>query len=241
MNGWQATVRARLGDFLLDVELSGDDGVLALVGENGSGKSSLLRALLGAIDVEHIELSVGAELLASSARGVARPIEARRLGYVPQGNGLLPHIDVLDNVAFGLSTGPRRLPRAQRRQRARALLSRLDCASLCDRRVAGLSGGEQQRVALARALLLEPRMLLLDEPLSALDAINRRRVRAFLAEHLSAFGGPTLLVTHDARDIEALGARVCALDSGRVVQTGTLQALRAAPGSAFIAELVAAR
>ncbi len=232
MSGWRASVRARLGALELDVDLEGGPGVLAIVGPNGSGKTTLLRILAGAVAAQRAELVVGERPLD------VLPVEARGVGYVPQGFGLFPHLDVLGNVAFGLST--RGVPRAERRERARRLLAELGCEGLAARGVHSLSGGEQQRVALARALVIEPRLLLLDEPLAALDATTRRTVRTFLAERLRAYGRPTLLVTHDPRDIAALDATVCVLEAGRAVQRGTLEALRADPATDFVAEFAGA-
>lgn len=235
---WRAAIKARLGAFTLDVQLGGGSGVMALVGPNGSGKSTCLRALVGAINPDVAHIVVGDAVLADTAAGVELPIERRRVGYMPQGYGLFPHLSALDNVAFGLSLGARRQPRADRRSAARRMLTELGGAALAERRVSRLSGGEQQRVALARALVLEPELLLLDEPLAALDATARRAVRRFLAERLAAYGRPTVWVTHDVRDVVALDAEVCVLESGRVVQRGPVEALRAAPATAFVAEFV---
>ncbi len=238
MSPWRAEVRARAGDFTLDVALEGDARPLALVGPNGSGKTTLLRVLAGAVRPEAAEIEIDGAVLHSSARGVEVPIEHRRVGYVPQGYGLFPHLSVLDNVAFGLSTGARRVDRRARHERARAVLDQLGVGALGPRLPGGLSGGEQQRVALARALVIEPALLLLDEPLAALDATARRAIRGFLAEHLRAFGRPCVIVTHDVRDVAALDLQVCVLEGGRVVQRGDLAALRAAPATDFVAEFV---
>ncbi len=238
MKAWSASVRARAGDFVLDVALEGGPGTLALVGPNGSGKTTLLRALLGAVPTERAEIAVGERVLASTARAVQLPMERRRIGYVPQGYGLFPHLTALDNVGFGLSTGAHRLPIGLARERAQAMLEELECGPLVHRAVHELSGGEQQRVALARALVLEPDLLLLDEPLAALDATTRRSVRSFLRERLPHLGRPSILVSHTLADVSALADEVCVLEHGRVVQCGDLAALRRAPASAFIAELL---
>lgn len=238
MTSWRISARAVLGTLGIDVELEGGDAPLALVGPNGSGKTSLLRIIVGAHRPTQAEIEVGGKHLFSTSRSIDLPIEQRRVGYVPQGYGLFPHLRVIDNVAFGLSTGPRKHPRSERRRAALTTLDALDCAHLGDRLPARLSGGEQQRVALARALVIRPAMLLLDEPLAALDAGGRRAVRTFLAERLRALGRPSIVVTHDARDVAAFGGRVAVLDHGRIVQHGSLSDLRAAPASEFVAEFI---
>ncbi|TPV93574.1 MAG: ABC transporter ATP-binding protein [Myxococcales bacterium FL481] len=238
MNAWRAELSLRRGPFHLDVNLCGPSGTVALVGPNGSGKTTLLRALAGAVVPDQAEIVIGGRVVASTRERIWVPAEARRVGYVPQGYALFPHLSVLDNVAFGLSTGSNALPRDERYARARAILRRLDCARLEDEPPAQLSGGEQQRVALARALVLEPDLLLLDEPLAALDAAARRQVRRFLAEHLATFARPAIVVTHDVRDVSALSATVWILDHGRMVQSGTREQLIDAPANAFVSEFV---
>ena len=240
MNGWSASVKTRLGAFDLDISIGGDTAPVALVGPNGSGKTTALRVLAGSVHAEQAEISVQGRVIESTDKGIRMPIERRRVGYVPQGYGLFPHLTVLDNVAFGLSTGPNRVAMRARRSRARQVLDELGCADLVERRVDRLSGGEQQRVALARALVLDPDLLLLDEPLAALDATRRRAVRGFLADRLTAFARPSIIVTHDVRDVAALGATIVVLDNGRVVQTGPLDAVQRAPANDFVAEFVGA-
>ena len=240
MTGWRADVQAQLGGFELDVSVQGDAQPLAVIGPNGSGKTTLLRAIAGAVPVTHAHVAIGKTVLESTEPGIHVPIERRRVGYVPQGYGLFPHLTVLENVEFGLSTGPDRPPAETRRTRALEMLTELDCTPLANRRVDRLSGGEQQRIALARALVLEPDLLLLDEPLAALDATRRRAVRHFLAERLQAFGRPSIIVTHDVRDVAILNANIVVLEEGHVVQQGSLASLRQAPASDFIAEFVGA-
>ncbi len=238
MSAWRASVRARRGDFRLDVELRGDRAPVAVVGPNGSGKSTLLRLLAGALPVEAGEVEVDGAFWESTSRGIHVPIERRGVGYVPQDYGLFTHLSVLENVAFGLSTRHgRRAPEGPRAQAA-AVLEQLGCGGLAEASVSRLSGGERQRVALARAMVMEPTFLLLDEPLAALDASSRRSVRSLLAQHLAAFARPALIATHDVRDVEALGAFVYVLGKGAVVQQGPLEALRLAPADDFVAEFV---
>lgn len=239
MTSWRVSMRARVGTLNLDVDLQGACTPLALIGPNGSGKTTLLRMVTGALNPIRGEIEVGGTLLFSSRRSISLPSEQRRMGYVPQGYGLFPHLRVIDNVAFGLSTGARKRTQKIRRSAAMAILEELDCVRLAAQFPQRLSGGEQQRVALARALVIEPAMLLLDEPLAALDAGARRTVRVFLTERLRSLGCPSIVVTHDARDVAALEARICVIERGQIIQEGDLEDLRAAPGSDFVAEFVA--
>jgi ABC-type sulfate/molybdate transport systems ATPase subunit len=235
---WSAHFEVKRGDLAMELRLQGPRGPLVVVGPNGSGKTSLLRLLAGVVSPDRGRLQVGQELWLDTEGGLEVPCQRRQVGYVPQGYGLFPHMSVVDNVAFGLSVGPERAPRRRRRARALEALAELGCQGLADRRPATLSGGEAQRVALARALVRQPRLLLLDEPMAALDVGARRQVRAFLVEQLQ--GRASVVVTHDLRDVQALGAPICVLEQGRVVQRGALEELRAAPANAFVAELVGA-
>ena len=234
---WQARVHARAGSFVLGATVAGDGAPVALIGPNGSGKTTLLRVISGGHPPIAGRIRVGGRVLYDSDEGIRLAPELRRIGYVPQGYGLFPHLNVLENVAFGLSAARPRPPRGERRAAAAALLGEMDCDQLAQRLPATLSGGEKQRVALARALLAEPGLLLLDEPLAALDAANRRDIRRFLAGHLATRGTPALVVTHDVRDVHALGApSVYALEGGSVVQNGPPEALAANPATDFVRE-----
>jgi ABC-type sulfate/molybdate transport systems ATPase subunit len=223
----------RLGALELDVDLRGDETPVAIIGPNGSGKTTLLRTIAGAYRADAGTIRVKEDTLFDAQTGVDLPPERRGVGYVPQGYGLFPHLSVLDNVAF--SWVARGVARADRREAALRLMERMGCAHLANRSPTKLSGGEQQRVALARALTAEPRILLLDEPLAALDAPSRRQIRAYLAEHLTERRGPALVVSHEARDVHALGAFVYAIEGGRVVQSGAAGALASAPATEFVA------
>jgi ABC-type sulfate/molybdate transport systems ATPase subunit len=230
---WHVTIRMRLGSLDLDLDLRGDDTPVAVIGPNGSGKTTLLRTIAGAYRPDAGAIRVRGDTLFDAEAGVDLPPERRGVGYVPQGYGLFPHLSVLDNVAF--SWVSRGVARTERRHAALRLMERMGCAHLAARSPTHLSGGEQQRVALARALTAEPRMLLLDEPLAALDAPSRRQIRTYLAEHLAERRGPALVVSHEARDVRALGAFVYAIEQGRVVQSGTAEALASAPATEFVA------
>jgi len=230
---WHVDVRMRLGSLDLAVEMEGGEEPVALVGPNGSGKTTLLRTIAGAYRPDAGRIRVGDETLFDSGAGVDAPPEARRVGYVPQGYGLFPHLTVLDNVAFAWLRGSA-LTRDERRARAAEILERVGIRALAHRRPGGLSGGEQQRVALARALAVQPGILLLDEPLAALDARARRVVRDYLAAYLAERKGPALVVSHDARDVRALGGPVCVIEQGRIVQRGRAEELAAAPATEFV-------
>jgi molybdate transport system ATP-binding protein len=201
---------------------------LALVGPNGAGKSTLVQAIAGLIDSDGMVALDGREL-------DALPPERRRVGVVFQDYLLFPHLSVLENVAFG--------PRSQGRRDARALasaqLDRLGLADLAHRHPAQLSGGQSQRVALARALAADPQVLLLDEPLAALDVEVRDEVRTELAAHLEGFAGATVIVTHDMDDVAALARDVLVLERGRVTQHGTVRELIRAPATMYAERLVA--
>ncbi|MBI2377888.1 MAG: ABC transporter ATP-binding protein [Deltaproteobacteria bacterium] len=237
MSLW-ARVTARVGRLAIDVELDSAPGTLVLVGPNGAGKSSLLALLLGALPVERGRVAVGETVLLDTASGVDLPLEQRRLGYVPQDYALFPHLTVRENVAFALASAPTRLDRRARAQRVELILKDLGIETLGERRTQALSGGEKQRVALARALSVNPRALLLDEPLAAFDVHSRRDVREFLAGYLKELGLPTIVVSHDAADARQLGHRIAVLESGKIIQTGTWDELVALPGSRFVEELV---
>lgn len=229
---WRVAVGLRLGSLDLEVDVGGADTPVALIGPNGSGKTTLLRTIAGAHRPSTGFIEIAGRRVFDADGGVDLPPERRGVGYVPQGYGLFPHLNALDNVAFTwIAHG---LPRHERRRAALDLMQRMGCAHLADRIPSGLSGGEQQRVALARALTADPSMLLLDEPLAALDAPARRSVRGYLAEHLAGRRGPALVVSHEARDVLALGADVLVLEGGRVVQTGTAAALAATPATEFV-------
>jgi molybdate transport system ATP-binding protein len=239
----RARVTGRIGALALDFELEALPGPLAVVGPNGAGKTSLLLMLLGVLTPESGSIELGERVLFDSARGVNVPVEGRELGYVPQDYALFPHLSVLENLEFALHCrggGTGRGGQSGVAERAAEVLGELQLTALSERRITALSGGEKQRVALARALSVRPRALLLDEPLAAFDIALRRQTRAFLAEYLRRLELPTLVVTHDAADARALGARLVVLEAGRIVQTGSWAELQANPASAFVAEFVRA-
>jgi len=237
VNRLRFDLEGSIGSFELVVGLETGDGPLVLVGPNGAGKTTLLLMLLGAVRPRRGRVELDGEVLFDSARDIDVTTEDRGLGYVPQDYGLFPHMTVLANVAFGLECR-RRTSRAERRKQALELLQALDVAHLAARFPGSLSGGEGQRVALARALASEPRALLLDEPLAALDASVRRQLREYLPSRLASLGLPAIVVTHDPADAAAFGEDIAVVEAGRMVQRGTLDTLRARPATPFVAELV---
>ena len=222
--------------FTLDVALVADAGELVVVlGPNGAGKSTLLAAVAGLLPAAGHVLVDGTVLLDSRA-GIDRPPEDRPVGVVFQDGRLFPHLSALDNVAFGLRCEGMRAGLA--RSEARHWLERIGLADRAGDRPSALSGGQSQLVALARALAPRPRVLLLDEPLSALDAQSRPAVRADLRRHLDSFPGARLLVTHDPVEALVLADRLVVVEDGRVVQVGTPDELRRRPRTAYTASVV---
>ncbi len=232
-----AAVRLDVGGFVLDVDLTVEPGeVVAVLGPNGSGKTTLLRAVAGLQPLDSGCVRVDGETLDDPAAEVFVPPERRPIGVVFQDYLLFGHLSALENVAFGLRARGV-APRDARRQ-AGEWLDRVGLDGFADARPSGLSGGQAQRVALARALAVDPRVVLLDEPLAALDVATRRQVRRELRHQLDRFDGMRVLVTHDPVDVYALADRVVVLDHGRVAQTGTIAEITAHPRSRYVAELV---
>ena len=227
MDGLALDLRLPLRSFELALELEVGRETVALVGPSGAGKSSALRCVAGLTRPGRGSVRVDGETWFDSALRVDRPAEERAVGFVFQDYALFPHLNVERNVAFGGGDGC-------------ALLERLGIAHLARARPRELSGGERQRVALARALARDPRVLLLDEPLSALDAHTRAEVRAELRGLLAELRLPSLLVTHDFEDAAALCDRVGVLVDGSLLQIGTPAELVASPASPFVATFTGA-
>ncbi len=233
----QATLARRQGGFELEVELEVEAGrTLVLVGESGSGKTTLLRLLAGLATPKQGRIELGGETWFDSAGGLQLPASGRSLGYVTQDYALFPHLTVQQNVAFGLRA--QGLGASLSRERARESLAQLGVEELAPRRPADLSGGQQQRVALARALVLEPRLLLLDEPLSALDLQTRRTIRAELRRILTTRSCVTVYVTHSPLEAMAFGEQIAVMESGRITQIGSRDDLLRHPRSRYVAEFM---
>jgi molybdate transport system ATP-binding protein len=217
-----------LRDFAVDLGLQVDGETLALLGPSGSGKTSVLRAIAGLARPEAGRIACGAETWFDGGLGIDVPPEERSVGLVFQEYALFPHLTVRQNVAYG------------GKARVEDLLDGFRIRHLANAKPGELSGGERQRTALARALARDPRVLLLDEPLSALDAHTRQEVRAELGELLRGLRLPTLLVTHDFDDASVLADRIAVIAQGRLIQQGRPEALIAAPVDSFVASLTGA-
>jgi molybdate transport system ATP-binding protein len=225
------------GSLPLDVDLRVERGeTVALVGPNGAGKTSCLLALAGLLRVQRGAIRWGDEVLDGGPGGPFVPPERRGAGFVFQDHLLFPHLTALQNVAYGLRSHG--ASRGEALRAAAGWLERVGLAAQRDARPAALSGGQAQRVALARALALSPRILLLDEPLAAVDATSRLDLRRELRAHLDAFTGVRLLVAHSAVDAFALADRVAVLEDGRIVQAGTVDEICRRPRTRYVADLV---
>lgn len=235
--GLRAEVALRLGTLDLEVALDAAPGeVVAILGPNGAGKTTLLRALAGLLAIESGRVTLGPHTLESPQDGLRLPPEDRSVGVVFQQHLLFPNLSALENVAFGLRA--RGVPPREARACARDWLGQVGLDDHAGVKPGTLSGGQAQRVALARALATDPQLLLLDEPLSALDIDTRRTVRQQLRRHLDAFPGPVLLITHEPLEAITLADRLVILEHGRIVQDDPPDVVARRPRSAWAARLV---
>ena len=229
--------RLTLGALALDMELTIAEGeVVALLGPNGAGKTTLLRAIAGAVPLSHGYVRLDGRVLEDATTGEYVPTERRSIGVIFQDYLLFPHLSVLENVAFGLrSRGAR--PREAARQAAE-WLERFGLGVYGHEKPHALSGGQRQRVALARALAPNPRLLLLDEPLAALDVTTRAEMRRDLKRYIASFPGLRLVITHDPLEATALADRLVVMENGRLVQSGSPAEVTEHPRSQYVADLV---
>ena len=232
-----AQVGLTLGSLDLDVNIAaGCDETVAVLGPNGAGKTTLLRALAGLLALDHGRIVLDGTALDDPAASVFVPPERRSVGVTFQDYLLFAHLSARDNVAFGLQA--RGTGRRAARAAADEWLRRVGLDGVGNAKPRALSGGQAQRVALARALAISPKLLLLDEPLAALDAGARGAVRRDLRRHLDGFNGARVFVTHDLVDAAALADRLIVIEHGHVVQTGSLASIAARPRSPYVAALV---
>jgi molybdenum ABC transporter ATP-binding protein len=221
------------GTFLLDVEFEVGPGITILFGPSGSGKTTILQCIAGLLKPDEGRISVGDQVLYDNASRVDIAVSRRSTGYVFQNLALFPHLTVEENVHYGL----KRLARAEMDARTHAVLESFHVPHLLHRRPDEISGGERQRVALARSLVMEPRVLLLDEPLSALDGATKSKIMDDLRAWNEAHKIPIVYVTHGRREVFSLGERVVALERGKVIAQGTPQDVLAAPRHEMLAQL----
>ena len=235
--GLVMTGRIERGPFRLDVEFSAAPGeVLGVLGPNGAGKSTLLRALSGLTALTSGRIALNDDVFDHTADGVFIAPERRPVGLVFQNYRLFPHLSVRDHIAFAPRS--RGSGRGASRRVADHWVERLGLGELAARKPAELSGGQAQRVALARALAAAPGLLLLDEPLAALDARTRFEVRTELRRHLTEFAGPTLIVTHDPLEAMVMADRLLVIEDGRIVQQGSPAEVARRPATQYVARLV---
>jgi molybdate transport system ATP-binding protein len=219
--------------FVLDVAFEASPGFTILFGASGAGKTTLLDCLAGLVEPDAGRISVGDRVLFDPSQRIAIPPAKRRVGYVFQSLALFPHMTVEQNVLYGMT----RVPRAERTRRAAAILQEFRIAPLRDRSAREISGGESQRVALARTLVTDPELLLLDEPLAALDAPTKAKIIDDLRVWNTVHRIPILYVTHSREEVFALGERVMVLDEGRIVAQGTPHEVMTAPRQETVAQL----
>jgi molybdate transport system ATP-binding protein len=226
------------GPIPLDAALDCAPGeVLALVGPSGSGKTTILRAIAGLLRIRQGSIRINGDAWFDAASDFFLPPRQRRVGYVFQNYALFPHLSALHNVMEALLE----YPAGERERRAHDVLARVRLSGLEHRVPAALSGGQQQRVAVARALAREPRVLLLDEPFSAVDRATRQRLYRELAELRRELAMPVILVTHDLDEALMLADRLCVLHQGRTLQSGEPMAVMTRPDSVEVAQLVGLR
>jgi molybdate transport system ATP-binding protein len=219
--------------FTVDLTLTADAGITILFGASGSGKTTVLRCLAGLTTPDAGRISVGDRLLFDDASGANVPVPVRRIGFVFQQLALFPHMTVAQNIGYGLDG----FARMERRDRVTSIAESFHIAGLLDRRPSQISGGERQRAALARALVIDPSLLLLDEPLSALDYAIQSRIMDDLRRWNEARRIPILYVTHSHREAFALGERLIALEAGRAVAAGSPHEVLDSPAHAALASL----
>jgi molybdate transport system ATP-binding protein len=233
----EVALRKTLPGFTLDVAWQAGDEVVTLFGPSGAGKSLTLQCLAGLTRPDAGRVVVNGRVFDDTTGGVHLPPQARHLGYVFQGYALFPHLTVAENVAFGL----RGRPGPERRRRTTEVLAQLGLEELAERYPGKLSGGQQQRVALGRAIAPDPAVLLLDEPLSALDAPLRRQLREELRALIEGLRRTVVLVTHDLGEAYQLGDRLVLYEAGRVVQAGPKAEVLGRPASPAVARLIGLR
>ncbi|EJG06493.1 ABC transporter related protein [Methanofollis liminatans DSM 4140] len=229
-----AVMEKHLRDYTLDLEIAvGDGETLVLIGENGAGKSTVLNLVAGLLHPDAGSITLSGRTLFDDGTRTVLPPEDRRIGYVLQNYALFPHMSVAGNVAFGLLS--RGVPKGEAQERAAGMLGRMGIAAHADDPPGALSGGQRQRVALARALVTDPDLLLLDEPLAALDVRTKNVMRKELRACIREAGIPAVIVTHALRDALELGDRIAVIEEGRITASGTPDDILRPGANSFVA------
>jgi iron(III) transport system ATP-binding protein len=241
IRGLEKSFRTRQGrvDALRSINLEvGEGEFCVLLGPSGCGKTTTLRCVAGLERPDNGEIEIAGELVNSATRRIYVPTERRDLGMVFQSYAIWPHMNVFQNVAFPLTQGHKRFAKTDVANKVRTALKRVQLDGLEDRPATDLSGGQQQRVAMARAMVTEPKILLMDEPLSNLDARLREQMRVELRKITKSIGVTTLYVTHDQAEALSLGDRVCVMNAGEILQIASPNEVYARPANLFVAQFV---
>ena len=233
----EVIVQKRFDGFVLDIAFTAASSLIVLFGPSGSGKSLTLQAIAGVVSLDAGRIRIDDQLLYDSAQQIYIPSQARRVGYVPQQYALFPHLSVAHNISFGLT----RLSHRERTRRVAEMIETFNLGGLEQRRPHELSGGQRQRVALARAVAMQPRLLLLDEPFSALDAPLRATLRQELLQLQQRLNITIVLVSHDLADAFMLGQHLIVYENGHIIQQGAREDVFFRPATQRVAELVGTR
>ncbi len=228
------TIDLMIENFHLQANFQAQDEIIAIFGPSGAGKSTILRAIAGLVTPQQGIIRLGEQTLFNAQQKINLPPQKRNLGYVPQNYALFPHLSVAENIAYGVP----RHPRHANRQRTRELLELMQLTAFANRRPDELSGGQQQRVALARALAPQPAILLMDEPLAALEDSLRQKLRAELRAIPQRFHVPVLLVTHSLSEANSLASQLVILDQGQMCQAGPKDEIMQRPITPAAARIV---
>jgi molybdate transport system ATP-binding protein len=230
----EADLHVELDDFPLNASFSACQELLVLFGPSGAGKSTILRSLAGLLTPNEGRIALNGRVLFDSGLGINLPPQARRIGYVPQQYGLFPHMSIAENIAYGLPGDQR----SQRASRVKKWIDLMRLADQADRKPAEVSGGQQQRTALARAMASGPELLLMDEPLAALDEELRTHLREEIRNLSQTFSLPILIVTHDPLEAYSLADHMVVIDRGRLIQEGSRESVFRKPATAALGRLL---
>ena len=232
----QAIIKKRFSGFSLDVSLNTDGGVMGILGASGSGKSMTLKCIAGIETPDEGRIVLNGRVLFDSEKHINLPPQKRKVGYMFQDYALFPHMNIYENIAFGLKL--KKLPKEEIRKKVKHVLAMVDLEGFEDRKIATLSGGQQQRIAIARALVNEPEILMLDEPLGALDLKMRKEMQLELKNMHDQLGITFIYVTHDQEEALTMSDKIVVLSEGKIQQIGTPEDIYNEPKNAFVADFI---